>query len=91
VGPQSEIDIWEQMDYRDEQRRRRSNTIDRKLMNGQAGNHFHDIKQSQMFADEALEIDGNPSLFGAEVEEPRLRYDVEVVTKLIVYWGIQFL
>ena len=59
-------------------------------MNGQVGNHFHDVKQSQMFADEALENDRDPSLFGAKVEEPRLRYDVEVVTKLIVYWGIQF-
>lgn len=75
------------MDYRDEQRRRRSNSIDRKFMNGEVGNHFHDGKQSQSFADEALEIDEDPSLLRAKVEEPRLRYDVEVVTKLIVYLG----
>jgi len=79
------------MDYRDEQRRQRSNSIDRKLMNGQVRNHFHDSKQSQPFADEALENDEDASLLRTMVEEPRLRYDVEVITKLIVYWGIKFL
>jgi dihydrosphingosine 1-phosphate phosphatase len=91
VGPQSEIDVWEQLDYRDEQRRRRSSSIDRKFTNGDVGNHFHDRKHSQSYADEALEIEEDSSLLRAKVEEPRLRYDVEVVTKLIVYWGTRFL
>jgi len=90
VGPQSEIDVWEQLDYRDEQRRRRSSSIDRKFTNGDVRNNFHDEKHSQSFADEALEIEDDSSLLRANVEEPRLRYDVEVVTKLIVYWGTMF-
>jgi dihydrosphingosine 1-phosphate phosphatase len=91
VGPQSEIDVWEQLDYRDEQRRRRSSSIDRKLRNGDPRNHFHDRKLSPSFADESLEIEEDSSLLRAKVEEPRLRYDVEVVTKLIVYWGTRLL
>jgi hypothetical protein len=55
------------------------------------GNHFHDRRQSQSYADEALEIEEDSSLRRTKFEEPRLRYDVEVVTKLIVYWGTGFL
>lgn len=62
--------------------------MDRKFLNGKFGNHFHDVKPSPSFVDEALENDEDTSLLRAKVEEPRLRYDVEVVTKLIVYLGI---
>ena|SRR5579859_6204794 len=86
VGPQSEIDVWEQIDYRDERRRQRSNSVE--------GN-FKDIKQhlgsveEQSFSDETLlDDDEAEKLLRTQIEEPRQRYDVEVVTKLIVYGGI---
>ena len=42
----------------------------------------------QHFADDTfLDEDQDEKLLRTHVEEPRLRYDVEVVTKLIVYTG----
>jgi hypothetical protein len=41
------------------------------------------------FADDTLlNDDENEKMLRTNIEEPRIRYDVEVVTKLIVYAGM---
>jgi hypothetical protein len=87
VGPQSEIDVWEQIDYRDERRRRRSNSVESNRSGREARYQLNSIGE-QVSANEALlDDDQDERLLRTHIEEPRLRYDVEVVTKLIVYAG----
>src|SRR5271154_6382854 len=87
VGPQSEIDVWEQIDYRDERRRRRSNSVERNISSGDPGNPLRSIGE-QSFSDNTLLDDAeDEKILRINVEEPRIKYDVEVVTKLIVYGG----
>ena len=87
VGPQSEIDVWEQIDYRDERRRRRSNSVESSFSARETRNHLGSIGE-QSFSDDTLFNDEqDEKLLRTNVEEPRIRYDVEVVTKLIVYSG----
>jgi dihydrosphingosine 1-phosphate phosphatase len=87
VGPQSEIDVWEQIDYRDERRRRRSNSVDSSLSARETWNHLGSIGEQSFADDTLLDDEQNEKLLRTNVEEPRIRYDVEVVTKLIVYSG----
>lgn len=90
VGPQSEIDVWEQIDYRDERRRRRSNSVERNLSSGDTGNQLHSIGE-QLFSDDTLlDDEEDEKTLRINIEEPRIKYDVEVVTKLIVYGGNPF-
>jgi dihydrosphingosine 1-phosphate phosphatase len=86
VGPQSEIDVWEQIDYRDERRRRRSNSTENN-MSGRDGNKFLNSIVEQSFTDDTLLDDQEEKMLRTNIEEPRIKYDVEVVTKLIVYGG----
>jgi len=88
VGPQSEIDVWEQIDYRDERRRRRSNSVESSLSVRETWNHLGSIGEQSFVEDTLLDDEQNEKLLRTNVEEPRIRYDVEVVTKLIVYSGI---
>lgn len=87
VGPQSEIDVWEQIDYRDERRRRRSNSVESNRSGREARHHMSSIGEQHFADDTFLDEDQDEKLLRTHVEEPRLRYDVEVVTKLIVYTG----
>jgi len=87
VGPQSEIDVWEQIDYRDERRRRRSNSMESSLSARESRNHLGSIGERSFADDTLLDDEQNEKLLRTNVEEPRIRYDVEVVTKLIVYSG----
>jgi dihydrosphingosine 1-phosphate phosphatase len=89
VGPQSEIDVWEQIDYRDERRRQRSNSVESNMSNREARHRLNSIGEKP-FADDDILFDdeGDEKLLRTKIEEPRKRYDVEVVTKLIVYTGI---
>ena len=89
VGPQSEIDVWEQIDYRDERRRRRSNSVESNMSAREAGHYLNSIGENS-FAEEDILFDDerDEKLLRTNIEEPRQRYDVEVVTKLIVYTGI---
>jgi len=89
VGPQSEIDVWEQLDYRDERRRRRSNSAESHLPAQENGKRLKYIAE-QAFSDDTLLDDDDDRILRAQIEEPRIRYDVEVVTKLIVYAGTPF-
>jgi hypothetical protein len=87
VGPQSEIDVWEQIDYRDERRRRRSNSVESSLSARETWNHLGSIGEQSFADDTLLDDEQNEKLLRTNVEEPRISYDVEVVTKLIVYSG----
>ena len=87
VGPQSEIDVWEQIDYRDERRRRRSNSVESNISTREARHHLNSIGEKS-FTDDIFDDEGDEKLLRTKIEEPRKRYDVEVVTKLIVYTGI---
>ena len=87
VGPQSEIDVWEQIDYRDERRRRRSNSVESNFSARETRNHLNSIVEQSFANDTLLNDDQNEKLLRTNIEEPRIRYDVEVVTKLIVYAG----
>ena len=87
VGPQSEIDVWEQIDYRDERRRRRSNSVESSLSARETWNHLGSIGEQSFADDTLLDDEQNEKMLRTNVEEPRISYDVEVVTKLIVYSG----
>ena len=87
VGPQSEIDVWEQIDYRDERRRRRSNSAESSLSARETRNHMRSIGEQTFVDDTLLDDEQEEKLLRTNIEEPRIRYDVEVVTKLIVYGG----
>jgi dihydrosphingosine 1-phosphate phosphatase len=87
VGPQSEIDVWEQIDYRDEQRRQRSNSAE-SIYASQDVKHRLDLNGAHSFTNETLlNNEQDEKILRTIIEEPRVRYDVEVVTKLIVYGG----
>lgn len=88
VGPQSEIDVWEQIDYRDERRRRRSNSVESNLSTREGRNYFTSIGEKSFADDILFDDERDEKLLRTNIEEPRQRYDVEVVTKLIVYTGI---
>ena len=102
VGPQSEADAYETLAYREKRRRDsissqgggRSSTYQQAIHNG-------DLQESPI-EDSATTIvvdEGGAGDFGgdgtsddrelfANLEKPRVRYDVEVITKLIVYSGM---
>ncbi|KAI5842937.1 sphingoid base-phosphate phosphatase [Morchella snyderi] len=93
VGPQSAADAYETLAYREKKRREsigtsqpRSPSMSRDLAKyeNEMGNGDVDVK--------ALVVDSDDEKAEAEVfrkiERPRVRYDVEVVTKLVVYAGI---
>lgn len=86
VGPQSEIDLLEQIDYRDERRRRRSNSFENKLTSYEVNTILNPILEKS-FGDDILLDDQDEKLLTTYIAEPRVKYDVEVVTKLIVYGG----
>lgn len=88
MGPQSEIDVWEQIDYRDERRRRRSNSAESNLSLREARHHLNSIGEKAFTDDLLLDDEREEKLLRTNVEEPRISYDVEVITKLIVYTGI---
>ena len=88
VGPQSEIDVWEQIDYREERRRRRSNSVESNFSSRETRSHLNSIGEQFFTDDTLLNDDQDEKLLRTKIEEPRVTYDVEVVTKLIVYGGI---
>lgn len=92
VGPQSAADAYETLAYREKKRREsigtsqsRSPSVSRDVANyeNEMGSGNVDVK--------ALVVDSDDEKAEAEVfrkiERPRVRYDVEVVTKLVVYAG----
>lgn len=103
VGPQSAADAYEALACRDKRRREsigtnqsRSPSIvrDAAKYEGEMGNGYTDSKASVFPChDEGDEGDDDGDDEKAEVEvfmkieRPRVRYDVEIVTKLVVYAG----
>ena len=101
VGPQSEADAYEVMAFRERRRRQSQGQSSRspsplqptlkQLTNGSIGNGSPQNQQTKTFAAEVvMDEDDNEELF-RKLLRPRVRYDVEVVTKLIVYSGIAYI
>lgn len=88
VGPQSEIDILEQIDYRDEQRRQRRNSSESDYVSKDIKQGLDLIGAHQFTSEPLPNHEQDEKMLRTIIEEPRVRYDVEVVTKLIVYGGI---
>ncbi|KAK9446794.1 PAP2 superfamily-domain-containing protein [Limtongia smithiae] len=76
VGPQSTADMYETMAYREERQRRKS------IESQDSPSAKHE--------QELAELEEEYKLFLA-IPKPRVQYDVEVVTKLVVYTGIGLL
>jgi len=96
IGPQSKADVYEAIAVR--QRKRR----DSEAVEQQIGNDTEITKDSLVGMDDsavfiaqessnnlptAVEDEEEDRLLFQKVQAPRVRYDVEVVTKLIVYAG----
>ncbi|KAK9462270.1 PAP2 superfamily-domain-containing protein [Lipomyces oligophaga] len=81
VGPQSTADMYETLAYRDERQRTKpsSTTSDDRSVSS---------KEEKFTTHSDLEEEIDDELLFLQVQPPRVRYDVEVVTKLIVYTGI---
>lgn len=97
VGPQSAADAYETLAYREKKRREsigtsqsRSPSVARDIAGykNEMGSGDVDVKA---LVDPNHDDDGDEERAEAEVfmkiEKPRVRYDVEVVTKLVVYSG----
>ena len=78
----------EQIDYRDERRRRRSNSADRNFSPRDGRKHLLSIGEQSFSDDTLLDDEEEEKNLRIHIAEPRIRYDVEVVTKLIVYGGM---
>lgn len=102
VGPQSVADAYEVLAYRKEERRReRSISATRRDPNATAGAERYDREAEQMVREAEAKSLPNEDSGEDEVEDARerkvvfsglprtrVRYDVEVITKLIIYTGI---
>ncbi|KAK9458220.1 hypothetical protein V1511DRAFT_32677 [Dipodascopsis uninucleata] len=77
VGPQSTADMYETIAYREERKRRHS----------LASNDVD--SESSLSPDEFSGLNEDEML--QQIPKPRVQYDVEVITKLIVYSGIGFI
>lgn len=99
VGPQSAADAYETLAYREKKRREsigtrqpRSPSIARDVAKykNEMRNGYIDVKALADSGDDDSD-DGDDERAEVEVfmkiEKPRVRYDVEVVTKLVVYSG----
>ncbi|KAK7205078.1 sphingosine-1-phosphate phosphohydrolase [Myxozyma melibiosi] len=74
VGPQSPADMYETMAYRDERQRRRSlEGAGKDAPLPPSKEELEELDEYQLFL---------------QIRPPRVQYDVEVITKLVVYSGI---
>ena len=101
IGPQSEADAYEAMAFRERSRREsqsgrsksppsRTNLRLTPLSNGEALNGIMKEETRTFPAEDVLDDRDDEELF-RKLLKPRVRYDVEVVTKLIVYCGIAYI
>lgn len=96
IGPQSKADVYEAIAVR-QRRRRDSEAVEPQDatdtdMNGHALNGKNDFppitRQEPAAAVQNEEEEEEDRLLFQKLQVPRVRYDVEVVTKLIVYAGM---
>lgn len=98
VGPQSAADAYETLAYREKRRREsigtsqsRSASVAREVVKYENEMGGGDVDVNALVDDNLTHDDGDEERAEAEVfmkiERPRVRYDVEVVTKLVVYSG----
>ncbi|KAK9371855.1 phosphatidic acid phosphatase type 2/haloperoxidase [Lipomyces chichibuensis] len=74
VGPQSPADMYETIAYREERQRRKSLEIQSDTAHTvETNDGMDELDEDQLFL---------------QIPKPRVQYDVEVITKLIVYAGI---
>jgi len=97
IGPQSEADAYETLAYRERRRAASLSGRDQPLVNTNEselstyermmGTGFDDDLNGQITVDSpAQQVLEEKAMF-SRLQKPRVRYDVEVITKLIVYSG----
>ena len=97
IGPQSEADAYETLAYRERRRAASLSARDQPLVNTNdselstyermMGTGFDDDPNGQITVDSpAQQVLEEKAMF-SRLQKPRVRYDVEVITKLIVYSG----
>ncbi|KAK9478163.1 PAP2 superfamily-domain-containing protein [Lipomyces japonicus] len=107
VGPQSTADVYETIAYRQERQRRKSldlqrspkSTANHKQETNETYNDkkldLNKLQQQQQQQDRDEDEDQEDGLTEEQLflqfKPPRVQYDVEVITKLIVYAGIGFI
>ena len=106
VGPQSEADVRELLAQQEIMRRRSNNDLrsngDVAISTSVPGTPMEVVHEDKKrLGYDASESDNRPMLGHSDsenerkvfeaIERPRIRYDVEVVTKLVVYGGIAWL
>ena len=89
VGPQSVGDVYEMIDYQHELRKRRQSSRSRSRSVSNASNTM-DKKQPDVddADDDAVQQATHQAEMFKQIPQGRIRYDVEVVTRLICYCGI---
>ncbi|EMC91768.1 hypothetical protein BAUCODRAFT_126761 [Baudoinia panamericana UAMH 10762] len=87
VGPQSEADAREYIANRMQRRQKRRNS---RGSTGAASTK-HRPSDAGASSDSGKEDEKNDREMFSALEKPRIRYDVEVITKLVVYAGIAWL
>jgi dihydrosphingosine 1-phosphate phosphatase len=96
VGPQSEADVYESLAYREYQRQKiAENERTNEYKISYRGKDDRSELQPPQSSNEETSYENNDQELNQEqlmstVVVPRVRYDVEVVTRLIVYAGISF-
>ncbi|KAK9368449.1 phosphatidic acid phosphatase type 2/haloperoxidase [Lipomyces kononenkoae] len=75
VGPQSPADMYETIAYREERQRRKSLEVKNDAADDseKPSNGLNELSEDDLFL---------------QIPQPRVQYDVEVITKLVVYAGI---
>ncbi|KAI5803472.1 PAP2 superfamily-domain-containing protein [Peziza echinospora] len=87
VGPQSAADAYEALAYQ-----RRTRRASNEKMNGPRSQVIVGDNEKALRAEEEAEQDRREEAeILMQIEKPRVRYDVEVITKLFVYSGIAWI
>lgn len=101
IGPQSEADAYETLAYRERRRRTSLSANDKTIAiegnselgayESMMGTGFDDDPSGRIMADgpaQAVQQALEEHAMFSRLQKPRVRYDVEVITKLIVYTGM---
>lgn len=86
VGPQSAADVYETLAYREKRRRESLGGVSPGLSSPLSLKDSHEKEMGSMGV---FDDPGDDAEVFLKIERPRVRYDVEVVTKLVVYGGME--
>lgn len=88
VGPQSAADAYETLAYREKKRRESIGNLSPGLESPREGLKGVEKAENEMGSGGLMSDDpADDAAVFLKIERPRVRYDVEVVTKLLVYGG----